>query len=125
MSLAVAYKKAGTQKEPSTSQSERAYKAFEFFFTVTIAIVGGLGYVRIAVMKDDPSLARQAMLGLAALQYLCSFFLIIAATAHLGSKYERWAQGVKSKEFWRWVEPWMMFFAYVVGSAVWLAAVYW
>jgi len=124
-SLRVAYRKAGSQAEKSTSHSERAYQAFGFFITAAVAIFGGIGYLRISVMADDPVLARQAMTGLAGLQFAASTLQVISATVHLGSKFERWQQGVLLREFWRWIETWMMIFAYLIGAAAWVIARTW
>ncbi len=133
-SLRIALRKP-KQSEPSTPHSERAYRAFEFFFTITTAIVGGIGYLRISVMENEASLpkqvilAREAMTGLAALQYLSCCFLVIAVTAHLGSKFERWKRGVVNgadlNEWWRWVEPWMMILACMVSTVIWVVARTW
>lgn len=126
-SLGIAIKKSGTQiYERSTEISKRVYRAFEFFFTVTTAIVGGIGYVKFQAVQNDEIayLAEPAMTGLAALQYLSCCFLIIAVTAHLGSKYERWIR-VCWKEWWRWIEPWIMILAYVVSTAIWVVARLW
>jgi hypothetical protein len=128
-SLRTAWKKIGTQGEPSTSQSERAYKAFEFFFKITIAIVGGIGYLRFEAMKDDSCLARQAMIFLAGLQNVSMGFLIIAVTSHLGSKWERWQQPDTKRNiktgWWRMVEPWMIMLSFVIGTSVWIIANTW
>ena len=128
-SLKKAWGKIGTQDENSASHSERAYKAFEFFFTVTIAIVGGIGYLRIDTWQKDASLARQAMVFLAALQYFATIFLIIAVTSHVGSKWERWRKPHTKtwikKEWWRMVEPWMIVFAYAIGTSIWIIANKW
>ena len=128
-SLRIAWARIGTQKEPSTSHSDRAYKAFEFFFTVTTAIVGGIGYLRIEIMGKDVCLARQGMILLAALQNVSMVFLIIAATSHIGSKWERWQQNDTRKNirtgWWRMVEPWMIILSFAVGTAVWITANTW
>jgi hypothetical protein len=128
-SLRIAWNRIGTQNEPSTSQSERAYKAFEFFFTGTIAIMGGIGYLRIEVMGKDNSLARQGMIFLAVLQNVSMGFLIIAVTSHLGSKWERWTEPNTKRDiktgWWRMVEPWMIILSFVIGVSVWFIANTW
>jgi hypothetical protein len=48
--------------------SERAYKSFEFFVTVTLAIVAGLGYIRLEKFTPaNAPVSRQGMVGLGAL----------------------------------------------------------
>ena len=128
-SLRIAWNRIGTQKESSTSQSERAYKAFEFFFTITIAIVGGIGYLRVEVMGKDYDLARQGMIFLAVLENISMGFLIIAVTSHLGSKWKRWRQpetkhNIKTS-WWRMVEPWMIILSFIKGTSVWFVANIW
>jgi uncharacterized membrane protein len=129
--LRIAYYK-NKQKDKSTSHSERVYRAFEFFFTIAVAIIGAFGYLRINEMSKNPSVVRPAMTGLALLLYLSSIFLIIAVTVHLGSKFERWGQntekwkhGIHLNEWWRWVEPWMMIFAYILATAIWVLTFIW
>ena len=127
-SLKIAYEKRGKQAgKSSTSHSERAYRAFEFFFTVTIAIVGAIGYIRFNFMVGEQQiLARQAMLGLAILHFFSTLMLIIAVTTHLGSKFERWnKRDTNPNEWWRWVEPWMIIFSYIISNFIWFIALKW
>jgi len=126
--LKIAKEKLGKQSyEKSARHSERAYRAFEFFFTVTIAIVGAIGYIRFNFMMGDKQiLARQAMFGLAILHFFSTLFLIIAVTTHLSSKFERWnIEDTKFSEWWRWVEPWMIIFSYIISNLIWFVALKW
>jgi hypothetical protein len=128
-SLKKAWEKIGSTDEASSPHSERAYKAFEFFFTITIAVVGGIGYLRLEAYKADALLARHAMIFLAGLQLFATAFVIIGVTSHLGSKWERWhhpsTKNWIKTQWWRMVEPWMILIAYAVGSFVWIAANVW
>ena len=126
-SLKIAKEKSGTQSnEESYRHSKRAYRAFEFFFTATIAIVGAIGYIRFNFMVENPILARQALFGLATLHFFSTLFLIIAVTAHLGSKFERWTrEKTDFREWWRWVEPWMIIFSYIISNLIWFISLKW
>jgi len=128
-SLRKAWDRIGIQDESSSSQSERTYKAFEFYFTITIAILGGIGYLRVEEMTKDSVLARQGMIFLAILQNISMVFLVIAVTSHWGSKWERWKEpGTKQNiktDWWRMVEPWMIILSFVIGITVWFIANLW
>lgn len=77
-------------------------------------------------MMENPILARQSMIGLAILHLFSTLFVIIAVTAHLGSKFERWTKkNTNFREWWRWVEPWMIIFSYIIFNSIWLIALKW
>ena len=109
----------------STSHSERAYRAFELFFTITIALVGAIGYLKIFVVENanfavvQRNVAEEIISVLAVFQWVFCSFVIIAVTTHLGSKWERW-ETISLDECWRWVECWMMIFAYIITEALWV-----
>lgn len=129
LSLREAWKRIAVQVEASSSHSDRVYKVFEFYFTITIAIVGGIGYSRISLSNGDKELAEQIMLLLGCLQYFATLFVIIATTSHWGSKWERW-HDPKTKEnikkfWWRMVEPWIIILSLILSNAVWITIYNW
>lgn len=113
-----------------TAIPTRSYRAFEFFFTITIALVAGIGYLKINVVENNAFTPVQALWAnkmitvLSVFQWVSCSFLIVAVTAHLGSKWERW-KTIMLKECWRWVEPWMMIFAYITSEAIWVITRSW
>ena len=113
-----------------TAIPTRSYRAFEFFFTITIALVAGIGYLKINVVENNAFTPVQALwankmiIVLSVFQWVSCSFLIVAVTAHLGSKWERW-KTIMLKECWRWVEPWMMIFAYITSEAIWVITRSW
>jgi hypothetical protein len=119
------YRRRGRQQGDTQPQSDRGFEAFKFFLTATIAIAGGIGYVRLFVWPNDGLSARKAMLLLGILGYIAASFTVVVVSSLLASKFERWHYGVAWRQAWCWVETWMMLTAYFVGSIVWAAAYVW
>lgn len=69
--------------------SARVYRVFEFFVTVAVAIVAGLGYLRLKWPAVDAA-TRQAMQGLGALALFVGSTLSLFVIIHQGSKLRRW-----------------------------------
>lgn len=108
----------------TTAHSERIYKSFEFFVTISLAIVGGLGYVRLELFKGQEHVARQAMFGLGLLALVVSFFISLFVIIHQGSKLRRW-KDVEWEKWPFWLEFWMAIAVMTVGSLIWFAANVW
>lgn len=105
--------------------SERAYKSFEFFVTVTLAIIAGIGYVRLEKFdgqKDE--VARQAIVGLGALALTVATALSLFVIIHQGSKLRRW-QDIEWSKWPFWLELWMCIGMMVVGIGIWSVAHLW
>ena len=111
--------------KPTEHHSERAYKSFEFFVTVTLAIVAGLGYVRLEKFTPaNATIARQGMVGLGALALVVATVLSLFIIIHQGSKLRRWPD-IEWEKLPFWLELWMCLSIVAVGSAIWSASNVW
>lgn len=105
--------------------SERAYKSFEFFVTVSLAIVAGLGYIRLAKFTPTAApVAREGMVGLGALALVVATVLTLFIIIHQGSKLRRW-RDIEWKKLPFWLELWMCISIMAVGSAIWIFSHVW
>jgi hypothetical protein len=110
--------------QPTDRHSERVYKNFEFFITVSLAIIGGIGYVRLEKFEKAGDVGRQAMIGLGSLELVVATAFSLFVIIHQGSKLRRW-EGI---EWWKsifWLELWMCVAMMAVGSGIWAVAQKW
>lgn len=104
--------------------SDRVYKNFEFFITVSLAIVGGIGYVRLEKFEQGVNVARQAMIGLGSLELVVATAFSLFVIIHQGSKLRRW-EGIEWPKSIFWLELWMCIAMMTVGCGVWEVAHKW
>ena len=110
--------------EPTEQHSERVYKNFEFFITISLAIVGGIGYVRLERFEKGADIARQAMTGLGALELIVATAFSLFVIIHQGSKLRRW-NDIEWFKLPFWLELWMCVVMMMVGSGIWAVAQNW
>jgi hypothetical protein len=104
--------------------SERVYKNFEFFITVSLAIVGGIGYLRLEKFEKLADVARQAMIGLGSLELIVATAFSLFVIIHQGSKLRRW-EDIEWFKLPFWLELWMCIAMMLVGSGIWAVAQKW
>jgi hypothetical protein len=104
--------------------SERVYKNFEFFITVSLAIVGGIGYLRLEKFEKLADVARQAMIGLGSLELIVATAFSLFVIIHQGSKLRRW-EDIEWPKLLFWLELWMCIAMMLVGSGIWAVAQKW
>jgi hypothetical protein len=109
---------------PTLDQSDRVYKHFEFFVTVSLAITAGIGYVRFEQYEADNQLARQAMVGLGFLELVVATSFSIFIIILQGSKLRRW-KNVEWGKLVFWLELWMCIAMMFVGTFVWKVSHWW
>jgi hypothetical protein len=122
-SLKIASKKP-KKKGDTRSISDRVYKAFEFFITVSVAIIAGLGFLKFSIFRICPISVKESMFVLALLHTVAYLFVLVAVTAHLGSSFERW-DPIEMNDWWRWLEPWVIFFSYIINLGIWIEITRW
>lgn len=111
--------------EDTGPHSERVYKSFEFFVTASLAVVGGLGYIRLEYFGEKTEIAaRQAMFGLGLLELTIATFISLFIVIHQGSKIRRWEK-VEREKIPFWLELWMCIAIMTVGTMIWLASNLW
>jgi hypothetical protein len=109
---------------PTDSHSERAYKDFEFFVTVSLAIVAGMGYLRFEKYDNARLVGEQAMHGLGLLGLVVATAMSLFIIIHQGSKLRRWAN-IEWRMLPYWLELWMCITIMLVGSGIWIASRLW
>jgi len=104
--------------------SERIYRDFEFFVKIFIALVGGVGYLRLKEFAASPELARQAMKAAGLVGLFTMDTLALFVICHQGSKIRRWEK-VEWGAIVFWQEIWMILAMFTMATGLWLVAWIW
>ena len=110
--------------QPTREHSERIYRVFEFFVTVSLAIVAGLGYLRLESPSHQLAAMKQGMTGLRLLELAVGTTLSLFVIIHQGSKLRRW-KDVEWAKLPLWLELWMCILMMSISTGIWVVAGLW
>ena len=122
--LWVSYSRRKKYEPKTKDHSERIYKDFEFFVKVFMALVAGIGYIRLSHLTDMTAVTRQGMKALGLLGILTMTTLAVFVACHHASKIRRWPE-VEWETLPFWQEIWMMLAMFAMASGLWVAAWKW
>lgn len=99
------------------------YSDFEYFYKVTLAILGGIAYV---ATREKPLLADVnsiLLLAAAGIQLISGIIFPLFIIIHQKSKIERWDRRFTIKEIAFWQECWMVAAMFAVSAGIAFGAV--
>lgn len=102
--------------ESTELQSERVYRAFEFYIKITIALISAIGLVALQYGSHPNSATALKMLAI--INYCIMFLFVILIATHQGNKIRRWKESFSWIESIFWIETWMIIGIYTLAIIV-------
>lgn len=123
----------GSRKFPTRSNSTESaskeieyhnnaiYRDFEFFFKVTLGIIGGMAFIATREKSGSPETVAYLIKTGASLQIVAGFLFSIFIIAHEKSKIERWTVRFSLWDTLTWQECWMVVAIFLISGTVFLS----